>query len=156
VSVAATGSSWPRSLSAARCCPRRVASGGAPAGGGLAAFSGVAADGGATASPVEAWRDVLRRLDGANAPLRYDAPVPKLACWSCGRQLYTVSPLESLFAEERRCPRCGAFLNPERREADRRSYLRRQNPPDDPGPPDGAERRAEDRRVTRRRRTPTS
>ena len=36
--------------------------------------------------------------------------MPRLACWSCGRQIYTVAPLESLFAEERRCPRCGAFL----------------------------------------------
>lgn len=79
--------------------------------------------------------------------------MPKLACWSCGRQLYTVSPLESLFAEERRCPRCGAFLNPERRDVERRSILRRQNPPDDPGPPDGeTERRTEQRRRVRRRR----
>jgi hypothetical protein len=79
--------------------------------------------------------------------------MPKLACWSCGRQLYTVSPLESLFAEERRCPRCGAFLNPERRDVERRSILRRQNPPGDPGPPDGeAERRVEERRRLRRRR----
>jgi hypothetical protein len=67
-----------------------------------------------------------------------------------------VSPLESLFAEERRCPRCGAFLNPERREVDRRSYLRRENPPDDPGPPAADERRVEDRRSTRRRRSQTS
>jgi hypothetical protein len=61
--------------------------------------------------------------------------MPKLACWSCGRQIYTVAPLESLFAEERRCPRCGAFLRSERREAERRVTNRRTNPPDDPGPP---------------------
>ena len=61
--------------------------------------------------------------------------MPKLACWSCGRQIYTVAPLESLFAEERRCPRCGAFLRAERREAERRVTNRRTNPPDDPGPP---------------------
>jgi hypothetical protein len=78
--------------------------------------------------------------------------MPRLACWSCGRQIYTVAPLESLFAEERRCPRCGAFLNGERRENDRRSTIRRQNPPDDPGPPAAEERRTGERRATRRRR----
>lgn len=78
--------------------------------------------------------------------------MPRLACWSCGRQIYTVSPLESLFSEERRCPRCGASLDRERREFERRQLLRRQNPPDDPGPPDGeAERRASERRTGRRR-----
>ncbi len=61
--------------------------------------------------------------------------MPKLSCWSCGRQIYTVAPLEALFAEERRCPRCGAFLNNERREAERRVRHRRVNPTDDPGPP---------------------
>ena len=56
--------------------------------------------------------------------------------------LHTV-PLESLFAEERRCPRCGALLNDERRDAERRLTNRRQNPPDDPGPPEpDAERRS--------------
>jgi hypothetical protein len=78
--------------------------------------------------------------------------VPRLACWSCGRQIYTVAPLESLFAEERRCPRCGAFMNPERRELERRERNRRQNPPDDPGPPGGVERRKGDRRTGRRRK----
>jgi len=78
--------------------------------------------------------------------------VPRLACWSCGRQIYTVTPLSSLFAEERRCPRCGAFLNPERREYERREKNRRQNPPDDPGPPGGIERRQGDRRRARRRK----
>jgi len=78
--------------------------------------------------------------------------MPKLACWSCGRQIYTVSPLASLFTEERRCPRCGAFLDLERRELERRERLRRQNPPDDPGPPPvGGERRLTDRRKGRRR-----
>ena len=71
--------------------------------------------------------------------------MPRLACWKCGRQLYTVSPLESLFAEERRCPRCGANLNPERREsraarddAPRQSTRRS-------GPPDEDERRVAER-----------
>jgi DNA-directed RNA polymerase subunit RPC12/RpoP len=78
--------------------------------------------------------------------------MPRLACWSCGRQVYTVAPLESLFAEERRCPRCGAYMDVERREDERRSQNRRQNPPDDPGPPPGeGERRIADRRVKRRR-----
>jgi hypothetical protein len=77
--------------------------------------------------------------------------MPRLACWKCGRQLYTVTPLASLFAEERRCPRCGAFLDEERREVERRETLRRQNPPDDPGPPSESERRVTQRRNTRRR-----
>ena len=77
--------------------------------------------------------------------------MPKLACRACGRQIYTVSPLESLFAEERRCPRCGAPLDTERRDADRRGHNRRQNPPEEPGPPDGTERRVTERRTTRRR-----
>ena len=54
--------------------------------------------------------------------------MPKLACWSCGREIYTVAPLESLFAEERRCPRCGAFLRTDRREVERRKHNRRVNP----------------------------
>jgi hypothetical protein len=78
--------------------------------------------------------------------------MPRLACWSCGRQIYTVAPLESLFAEERRCPRCGSFLNPERRENDRRFQIRRQNPAADPGPPDGNERRIAERRQQSRRK----
>ncbi len=89
--------------------------------------------------------------------------MPHLACWSCGRQIYTVSPIESLFAEERRCPRCGASLSIERRETDRRSSYRRVNPPNDPGPPKpkrkktkaepppDTERREADRRTYRRR-----
>jgi DNA-directed RNA polymerase subunit RPC12/RpoP len=88
--------------------------------------------------------------------------MPQLSCWSCGRQIYTVAPLEALFAEERRCPRCGAFLQKDRREAERRVMHRRLNPPHDPGPPKPkgrgrarvksvAERRIEDRRTTRRR-----
>jgi hypothetical protein len=78
--------------------------------------------------------------------------VPRLACWSCGRQIYTVSPIESLFAEERRCPRCGAYMDVERRVLERRERIRRVNPPHDPGPPVGvAERRVAERRVLRRR-----
>jgi DNA-directed RNA polymerase subunit RPC12/RpoP len=77
--------------------------------------------------------------------------VPRLACWSCGRQIYTVSPLDSLFSEERRCPRCGAFLDKERRDVERRQENRRQNPTDEPGPPDGVERRIAERRIGRRR-----
>lgn len=78
--------------------------------------------------------------------------MPKLACWSCGRQLYTVAPIEALFAEERRCPRCGAYLRDERRETERRQTIRRTNPPNDPGPPeDLGERREDERRKGRRR-----
>lgn len=78
--------------------------------------------------------------------------MPRLACWSCGRQIYTVSPVDSLFAEERRCPSCGAFMDAERREAERRQRIRRVNPPSDPGPPaETGERRVEERRTSRRR-----
>jgi hypothetical protein len=80
--------------------------------------------------------------------------MPRLACWSCGRQIYTVAPIESLFTEERRCPRCGANLNPERRDRERREVLRRLNPPDEPGPPEGEERRTEERRKGQRRNAP--
>ena len=78
--------------------------------------------------------------------------MPRLACWSCGRQIYTVAPVESLFAEERRCPRCGANLNNDRRELERREKLRRLNPGDDPGPPPPEpERRVDERRKGKRR-----
>lgn len=78
--------------------------------------------------------------------------MPELACWSCGRKLYTVAPIEALFAEERRCPRCGAYLRDERRTTERRQRLRRTNPPDDPGaPPESEERRVEERRKGKRR-----
>jgi len=78
--------------------------------------------------------------------------VPKLACHACGRQIYTVAPLEALFAEERRCPRCGAFLASDRRVVDRRQRVRRVNPPDDPGPPpETGERRLAERRHGPRR-----
>jgi hypothetical protein len=83
--------------------------------------------------------------------------MPRLACWACGRQIYTTSPIEALFAEERRCPRCGAYLNPERREAERRQQLRRQNGQEDPGPPpDEDERRVGPRRTGQRRKGPTA
>lgn len=80
--------------------------------------------------------------------------MPHLACWSCGRQIYTVAPIESLFMEERRCPRCGAFLSRDRRESQRRSDVRRQNPAADPGPPphERERRDAPDRRAARRRK----
>jgi hypothetical protein len=78
--------------------------------------------------------------------------VPKLACRACGRQVYTAASIASLFAEERRCPRCGAVMDPERRAFERRLVVRRQNPRDDPGPPPGVgERRSAERRVAQRR-----
>ena len=80
--------------------------------------------------------------------------MPRLACRSCGRQIYTTVPLESLFFDERRCPRCGSFLDGERRADDRRLNIRRENPIDDPGPPKAAERREGDRRKGRRRKNP--
>ena len=79
--------------------------------------------------------------------------MPKLACRACGRQIYTVATLDSLFAEERRCPRCGAFLESERRETTgaRRSGARTR--PTSPGRPTATERRVAERRTTRRRVT---
>ncbi|HEX7473604.1 MAG TPA: hypothetical protein VF323_11015 [Candidatus Limnocylindrales bacterium] len=74
-----------------------------------------------------------------------------LACWACGRQIYTVAPLDALFTEERRCPRCSATLQPERRGPERRVLIRRQYVPD--GTPI-REDRTDERRHDRRRRNP--
>jgi hypothetical protein len=79
--------------------------------------------------------------------------VPTLACRICGRVVYTTVGLEELLPEERRCPRCGAILDGERRSDSRRKNPRRVNPPDDPGPPpDERERRVGERRTSQRRR----
>lgn len=78
--------------------------------------------------------------------------MPSLACRICGRVVYTASALDSLFAEERRCPRCGGMLFGERRVVSRRKGERRKNPQDMPGPPGSFERRASQRRVSQRRR----
>jgi hypothetical protein len=78
--------------------------------------------------------------------------MPRLACWSCGRNIYATTPFESLLADERRCPRCGALMNPDRRDVQRREVLRRQNPPDDPGPTADGERRVAQRRSSKPRR----
>ena len=78
--------------------------------------------------------------------------MPTLSCRICGRVVYTAASLDSLFAEERRCPRCGGMLFAERRLANRRKGERRKNPPDVPGPPGSFERRTRERRVTQRRR----
>ena len=77
-----------------------------------------------------------------------------LACWSCGRRVYATVAIEALFVDERRCPRCGALLNLDRREMpERRQDVRRQNTPADPAPPSGMEeRRVEERRKRQRRR----
>ncbi len=52
--------------------------------------------------------------------------MPSLACWSCGRRIFTTVSLDALFPDERRCPRCGALLNTDRRGGNRREYNRRQ------------------------------
>ena len=83
--------------------------------------------------------------------------MPILACRTCGRVLYATSALDTLFQEERRCPRCGASLDYERRGGNRRQIERRTSAADNgaapaDGPPDGIERRAVERRQTRRRR----
>lgn len=78
--------------------------------------------------------------------------MPTLACRICGRVVYTAAALDSLFAEERRCPRCGGMLSGERRVASRRKADRRRNPTDIPGPPSSVERRTGERRTSQRRR----
>ena len=78
--------------------------------------------------------------------------MPKIVCRTCGREIYTTAPIEQLFADERRCPRCGALLQEDRRSLDRRTIHRRVNPPDDPGSPEDTERRVDERRTSRRRR----
>jgi len=55
-----------------------------------------------------------------------------------------------LFADERRCPRCGANLQDDRRAVDRRQFDRRQGPAYMPLA--GKERRKTDRRQKQRRR----
>jgi hypothetical protein len=75
-----------------------------------------------------------------------------LACWSCGRQIYTVSPIDALAAEERRCPRCRTMLNLERRGQERRTANRRQYVP---AVSPIREERLTERRETRRRQNPT-
>jgi hypothetical protein len=79
--------------------------------------------------------------------------MPRLACQRCGRQLYSVAILAAMHPDERRCPRCGAYFDLDRREGSRRETNRRENPPDEPGPPGGVERRVEDRRADRLRRS---
>ena len=77
---------------------------------------------------------------------------PGLAASEFRGQQRVVAPVESLFAEERRCPRCGANLNNDRRELERREKLRRLNAADDPGPPPPEpERRVDERRKGKRR-----
>ena len=78
--------------------------------------------------------------------------MPRIVCRSCGREIYTSAPIEQLFADERRCPRCGASLQDDRRDRERRLNIRRVNPQDDPGPPEATERRVDERRKVRRRR----
>ncbi len=77
--------------------------------------------------------------------------MPRIFCRSCGREVYATAPVEQLFADERRCPSCGAALHNDRRAVDRRVRNRRENPPDDPGPPSD-ERRIGERRSGRRRK----
>jgi hypothetical protein len=82
--------------------------------------------------------------------------MPRIICRTCGREVYATAPIEQLFADERRCPRCGAPLQNDRRGPDRRREERRVNPPEDPGPPPGTgERRVDERRKGPRRRADT-
>ena len=92
--------------------------------------------------------------------------MPHLSCRTCGRRIYSVAPLSSMTADELRCPRCGSRFQEDRRGPERRTGIRRENPPNDPGPParttagegkktkgaaDDAERRETDRRSSQRR-----
>ena len=96
---------------------------------------------------------MVRAARAAPSIASYDSAMPRLACWNCGRQIYATAPLESLFIEERRCPRCGVLMNADRREVERRNRIRRENPTDYPGPPpDSGERRVGERRRVARRR----
>lgn len=78
--------------------------------------------------------------------------MPILACRTCGRVVYATSALDTLVAEECRCPRCGDQLSYERRADNRRKVERRNGPAADAAPSDGIERRVADRRQVRRRR----
>ncbi len=78
--------------------------------------------------------------------------MPRLACWSCGRTIYATSPLESLFAEERRCPRCGTLMNLERRDA---RASRARPSPEPPGRAGSAARGRAPRRGATVRRSPS-
>jgi len=78
--------------------------------------------------------------------------MPRIICRTCGREVYATAPVERLFADERRCPRCGAPLQNDRRAIDRRIVNRRVKPPNDPGPPiPPGEQRTQERRQGRRR-----
>ena len=87
--------------------------------------------------------------------------MPRIICHTCGREVYATAPIEQLFADERRCPRCGAPLQNDRRVTDRRQMNRREIPSAESGPPESSEesgppesseeRRVKDRREDRRR-----
>ena len=97
--------------------------------------------------------------------------MPRLVCRACGKTVYTTAPFEALFADERRCPRCGQLLFTDRRSGKSRRTIERRASPDpeallpppatprdgsanpDEAPTDAPiERRADERRKTRRRR----
>ena len=56
--------------------------------------------------------------------------MPKLVCRSCGQGVYTTAPFEQLFADERRCPRCGQLLFSDRRSGVTRRKAQRRRPAD--------------------------
>jgi len=76
--------------------------------------------------------------------------MPRLACFVCGRTVWATVVLAQLFAEERRCPRCGASLHDDRRTLDRRAISRRETPPVPPKVE--SEKRKAERRIASRRR----
>lgn len=77
--------------------------------------------------------------------------MPRLACFTCGRSFWATAPVAQLLREERRCPRCGAQLNDDRRVSDRRMRDRRMM---NAGPPPEGDQRVSDRRHGARRRKP--
>jgi len=90
--------------------------------------------------------------------------MPRLICRACGKTVYATAPFEALFADERRCPRCGQMLFTDRRSGGARRTVEQRVPPDPevlsppppaPGdvPPEAPiERRTGERRKARRRR----
>jgi ribosomal protein S27AE len=77
--------------------------------------------------------------------------MPRLVCFTCGRTLWATLPAAQLFAEERRCPKCGEPLADDRRLLARRTgFGRRQVTKGES--PTGEERRSEERRKYQRRK----
>jgi hypothetical protein len=69
----------------------------------------------------------------------------------CGRTLWATAPAAQLFAEERRCPKCGESLADDRRMLARRATFGRREVVKGESPT-GEERRKGERRIAQRRK----